>query len=159
MFRPRIHCVRHCTAKSPVLAMQVGMDHRVRLSINSRRHRDGHWLCWIYVYVKHDDVRFFLARCSPAAECFFSRFRPRGKLACYGYIIKHACISAELRGGARRIKLRLAGSIWQGIASRPPETSRSLGTPHVVFQNLIFRYSKLLQFFVLCCFVRRKMAH
>ena len=45
--------------------------------------------------------------------------------------MKHAWISAELRAGARR----LAGSIWQGIAFRLPETSRSLGTPLIVFSN------------------------
>ena len=81
-----------------------------------------------YVYVKYD-LRFFLARCSPAAECVFSHFRPRGKLACHGYIMKHVWISAEPRGGARRIKRCLAGSIWQRIAFRLPETSRSLGAP------------------------------
>ena len=64
----------------------------------------------LYVYVKYD-LRFLLARCSPAAECFFSHFRPWGKLACHGYIMKHGWISAELRGGARCIKRRLAGSI------------------------------------------------
>ena len=77
---------------------------------------------------------FFLARCSPAAKCFFSHFRPRGKLACHGNIMKHVWISAKLRGGARRIKRRLAGSIWQGIAFRLPETSRLLGTPQIVFK-------------------------
>ena len=91
----------------------------------------------IYVYVKYD-LHFFLARCPPAAECLFSHFRPRGNIACHGYIMKHVWISAELRGGARRIKRRSAGSIWQGIAFRPPETSRSLGTPQTVFQMLIF---------------------
>ena len=34
------------------------------------------------MYVKCD-LRVFFARCSPAAECFFSHFRPRGKLACH----------------------------------------------------------------------------
>ena len=78
-----------------------------------------------------------MARCSPAAECF-SHFRPRGKLACHGYVMKHVWISAELRGGAQRIKRRLGGSVWQGIVFRPPETSRSLGTPQIAFQILIF---------------------
>ena len=80
---------------------------------------------------------FFLARCSPATACFLSHFRPRGKLACHGYIMERVWISAELRGGARRIKRRLAGSIWLGIAFRLPETSRSLGTPKIVVQILI----------------------
>ena len=88
----------------------------------------------VYVYVEYD-IYFFLARCSPAAECFFSHFRPRGKLVCHGYIMKHVWISAKLRGGARRIKRRLAGSIWQEIAFRLPDTSRSLGTPQIVFSN------------------------
>ena len=84
-------------------------------------------------------LRLLLACCSSSAECFFSRFRPRGKLACHGYIMNHVLISAELRGGARRIiKRRLAGFIWQEIAFRLPETSRSLRAPHIVFQNLIF---------------------
>ena len=83
-------------------------------------------------------LRVFLARCSPAAEGFFSHFRPRGKLACHGYIMKHVWISAELRGGAWRIKRRLAGSIWQGIAFRLPEMSRSLETPQIVLQFSIF---------------------
>ena len=65
-------------------------------------------------------------------------FRPRGKLACHGYIMKHVWILAELRGGARRIKRRLSGSIWQAIAFRLPETSRSLETPHFFFQIMIF---------------------
>ena len=81
---------------------------------------------------------FVLARCSPAPECFFSHFRPRGKLACHGYIMKHVWISAELRDGARRIKNRLAGSFWQGFAFRLPETSRSFGTPQIVFGFFIF---------------------
>ena len=51
--------------------------------------------------------------------------------------MKHVWISAERRGGARRIERRLAGSIWQGIAFRFPETSWSLGTPQTVFQILI----------------------
>ena len=96
--------------------------------------KKNHYIC---MYAKYD-VRFFLARCSPAAECFFSHFRPRGKLACHGYMMKHFWISAELRGGARRSKHRSAGSIWQGIAFLLPETSRSLGTPEVFFQILIF---------------------
>ena len=70
---------------------------------------------------------------------FLSHFRPRGKLACHGYIIQHVWISAELRGGARRIKRRLAGSIWHGIAFHLLETSKSLGTPQSVVQILIFR--------------------
>ena len=79
-----------------------------------------------------------MSRCFPAPEHLFSHFRPGGKLACHGYIVKHVWISIELRGGDRRIKRRLAGSIWQGIAFRLPETSRSLGTPQTVFQILIF---------------------
>ena len=71
--------------------------------------------------------------------------------------MKQVWISAEHRGGARRIKRRLAGSILQGIAFRLPETSRSLGTPQIVFQNLIYFY-KLLPFFVLRCYFRKKMA-
>ena len=43
----------------------------------------------VHVYVKYD-LRFSFARCPPAAECFFSHFRPRCKLACHGYIMKHA---------------------------------------------------------------------
>ena len=66
--------------------------------------------------------------------------------------MKHAWISAEILGGARCIKCRLSGSLWQGIAFRLPETSRSLGTPHFFIQILIFFY-KLLHFFV-ACFVR-----
>ena len=93
---------------------------------------------YIYTYVKYD-LRYFLARCSPAAECFFSHFRPRGQLACHGYITKHVWLSTKLRGGARRIKRRLAGSICEGIAFRLPETSRSLGTPQqTVLQVLTF---------------------
>ena len=91
----------------------------------------------IYIYVKYD-FRFFLARCSPAAEGFFSHCRPEGELACHGYILKHVWISAELRGGAWHIKRRLAGSIWQGIAFRLPEAGRPFGTPHFVFEILIF---------------------
>ena len=72
---------------------------------------------------------------------FFGSLLPGGRgfllalsaAACHGYIKKHVWISAELRGGARRIKRLLAGSIWQGIAFRLPETSRSLGTPQIVF--------------------------
>ena len=90
----------------------------------------------------------FLARCSPAAECFFSHFRSWGKLACHGYIMKHVWISAELRCGARRIKRLLAGSIWHEIAFRLPETSRSIATPQIVlFRSTVF--DKLFQFFVL----------
>ena len=59
----------------------------------------------IYIYVKYYLV-FFLARCSPAAKGFFSHFRLRGKQDCHGYIMKHVWISAELRGGARRIRRR-----------------------------------------------------
>ena len=91
----------------------------------------------------------FLACCSPAPEGFFSHFWPRSKLACDGwYITKHVWISAELHGGARRIKRRLAGSIWHGIAFRLPETSRSLATTQIVFEILI-NFSKFLFFFVL----------
>ena len=90
------------------------------------------------VYLCKKLSSLFLGRCSPAAECFFSHFWPRGKLACHEYIMKQVWISVERRGGARRIKRRLAGSILQGIAFRLPETSRSLGTPQIVFQNLIF---------------------
>ena len=61
-----------------------------------------------------------------------------GQACLLWYIMKHVWISAELRGGARRIIRRLAGCIWQGIAFRLPETSRSFGTPHIVFQMLIF---------------------
>ena len=89
-----------------------------------------------------------MARCSPAPEGFFSHFRPRGKLACDGYIMKHVWISALLRGGARRIKRRLAGSIWHGIAFRLRETSRSIATPQNIFQILINSYNFLF-FFVL----------
>ena len=92
----------------------------------------------LYTYMSIVILVFVLARCSPAPECFFSHFRPRGKLACHGYIMKHVWMSAELRGGAWRIKRRLAGSIWQGIAFRLPETSRSFGTPQIVFEFLIF---------------------
>ena len=60
--------------------------------------------------------------------------------------MKHVWNSAELRGGARRIKRRLAGSIWQGIVFCLPETSRSRGTPKIVFQ--IF----MLFFFILTTF-------
>ena len=67
--------------------------------------------------------------------------------------MKHAWISAELCGGARNIKRRLAGAIWQGIAFRLPETSSSLGTHQNFFQILIF--DKLLQLFVLRSFVRK----
>ena len=67
--------------------------------------------------------------------------------------MKHVWISAELRGGSWRIKRRLAGSIWHGIASRLPETSRSLGTPQIVVQ--IGYRDQLLLFFVLGCFVRK----
>ena len=67
----------------------------------------------------------------------------------------HVWISAELRGGARRIKRRLAGSFWQGIAFRLPETSRSLGTPKLFFK--FWCCDKLLQFLVLRCFVRTKI--
>ena len=95
------------------------------------------WVLPSCAYVKYDE-RLFLARCSPTVECFLSHFRPRGKLACHWDIMKHAWISAELRGGARSIKRRLAGSIWQGIAFRLPETSRSLGTTQSDFQILIF---------------------
>ena len=87
----------------------------------------------IYAHVKYD-LRLSLARCSPAAECSFSDFRPRGKLACRGYMMKHVWISAELRGGARRIKRHLAGSFRQGVAFRLSEMSRSLGTPQIVFK-------------------------
>ena len=83
----------------------------------------------------------FLARCSPTAECFFPHFRPRGKLAYHGYVVKHVWISAELRGGARRIKRRLAAYLvlyLQAIAFRLPETSWSLETPQIVLQTLIF---------------------
>ena len=89
-----------------------------------------------YVYVKYDH-RFLWARCSPAAEGFFSYFRRRGKLTCHGYIMKHVWISAKLRGSARRIKRRSSGSIWQGIAFRVAETSRSRGTSQIVLQILI----------------------
>ena len=68
---------------------------------------------------------------------FFPHFRPRGKLAYHWYIMKRVLISAELRGGARRIKLRLA-SYLEGIAFCLHETSRSLGTPQIVFQMLKF---------------------
>ena len=105
---------------------------------------------YVHVYVKYY-VRFFSARCFAAAEYFFSHFRPRGKLACHGYIMKYIWISAELRGGARRIERRLAGSIWQGIAIRLPETSRSLGTPQFVFQNfdILINFDSYLFFVVL----------
>ena len=50
-----------------------------------------------------------------------------------------ACLDlGRAPGGVRRIKRRLADSIWQGIAFGLPETSRSLGTPQIVFHNLIF---------------------
>ena len=52
--------------------------------------------------------------------------------------MKHAWILAELRGGVLRIKRRLRGSIWQRIVFRLPETSKSLATPPLVFQFLVF---------------------
>ena len=88
---------------------------------------------YIYMYISRM-VFVVFGSLLPAAECFFSHFRPRGKLACHGYIMKHVWILAELLGGARRIKGRLAGSIWQGIAFRLPETIRSLGIPQLVFK-------------------------
>ena len=49
----------------------------------------AHYSSSIDVYVKYDPSLFF-ARCSPAAKCFFSQLRPRGKLGCHGYnIIKN----------------------------------------------------------------------
>ena len=110
-----------------------------RTSLNTTLGRNA-WIffvTYLYVYVKYY-LRFFWARCSSAAECFFSHFRQRGKLVCHGYIMKHVWVSAELGGGARRIKRRLSGSIWRGIAFRVPETSRSFGIPQIVFQILIF---------------------
>ena len=80
-----------------------------------------------YVYVKNY-LRFVLAPCSPAPEGFFSHFRPRGKLACPEYLMKHVWISAELRGSARRIKRRSADSIWQVVVFRLPEKNRSFAT-------------------------------
>ena len=56
-----------------------------------------------------------------------------GQASLHGYIIKHAWISAKLRGGVRGIKRRLAGSIWQGIAFRLPETSGHLEHPKLYF--------------------------
>ena len=72
------------------------------------------------------------------------------------YVMKHVWISADLRGGARRIKRRSAGSIWQGTAFRLPETSKSPGTPQIVFSNLDILID-FYQVFVRC-FVRKKMA-
>ena len=60
---------------------------------------------------------------------------------------KHVWISAELRGGARRIKRRLAGSTCQGIAFCLPETSRSIGTPQIISQILIFKQFRRTFFF------------
>ena len=81
---------------------------------------------------------FFFGSLLSGGRVFFSHFLPQGKLACHGFIMTHVWILAELRGGVRRIKRRLAGSVWQGIAFRLPETSRSLGTPQIVFQILVF---------------------
>ena len=60
--------------------------------------------------------------------------------------MKHVWISAEPRGGVRRIKRHLADSVWQGIAFRLPETSRSLATLHIVLQILMNFYTFLLFF-------------
>ena len=89
----------------------------------------------------------------------FLAFRPWGKLAFHGYNIKHIWISAELRRGARRSKRRLAGLSWQGIAFRPPETSRSLAEPQIVYSG-VYRFDSLVhkKNNVRCCVVRRKMA-
>ena len=62
--------------------------------------------------------------------------------------MKHVWISVELLGDARRIERRRAGSIWQGIAFRLPETSRSFGTPQFVLQILVNFYNFLFFFVV-----------
>ena len=82
---------------------------------------------------------------------FFSHFRPRDNLACHGCILKHVWISAERWGGVRRIKRRLAGSIYQGMAFRLPETSRSLGTPQIVFKFLYFFLHVYISFSLMNC--------
>ena len=104
------------------------------------------------MYMQNMIFVFFLARCSPAAECFFSQFRPRGKLACRGYIMNHVWISAELRGRARRIKRRLAGSISQGIL-RSASLKRAGHLEHPKLLNFDF----LMNFYIFFrCFVRTK---
>ena len=41
------------------------------------------------------------------------------------WVHHEACLDlGEFCGGARRVKRRLAGSIWQGITFHPPETNR-----------------------------------
>ena len=142
-------CIKHtqCPCRCPLLerrelwsrpTWQRHTSHtqqgNLAMYMQHNSHENEGWACQVCVYVKYD-LRCFWARCSPAAECSFSHFRPRGKLACHGYIMKHVWISAELRGGARRIKRRLAGFIWQGIAFRLPETSRSLGNTPNCFSN------------------------
>ena len=129
-----LHARKSCTALLQLLLYSCVHTVLLRLAFDCRSTATAAAICCCkYVYVKYD-LRLILARCSPAAERFFSHFRPRGKLACHGYIMKHAWISAELRGGARRIKRRLARSMWQRTAFRLPETCRSLGTPQIVFK-------------------------
>ena len=99
------------------------------------------------------DLRGVLARCYSAPEGFFSHFRPRGKLACHGYIMKHVCISAELRGGVRRIKRRLADHLARDCV--PPSRDEQVTRKTPIF---FLHFNKLLRFFVLFCFVCKKMA-
>ena len=73
-----------------------------------------------------------------------------GKLACHGYIMKHVWISAELRGGARRIKRRLAGSIWQGIASASLRRAGHLAHPKLFLKfDIVINFYKILFFVAL----------
>ena len=75
----------------------------------------------MYMYNMHF---VFQASCSPAAEEFFSHFRPRDKQGGRGSITTYVLFPAEHRGGARCIERRWVGSKQKGIALRLAEPSR-----------------------------------
>ena len=109
---------------------------------------------WVHVYEKYY-LRVFLARRSSSAERFFSQFRPRAKLSCHRYFMKHVWISAELCGGARRIKRRLAGNTWLGIIPLPWDEQVTWNTPNS-FQILMICINcyNYLFFVVFVCVIR-----
>ena len=74
------------------------------------------------------------------------------------YTMTHVWISAELRGGARRIERRTARPIWQGKAFRLPEASRSFGIPQNCFSKFDNLINIVVMFFFHRCYVRKKMA-
>ena len=82
-----------------------------------------------------NDLRFFGSLLS-GGRVFHLALSTAGQ-ASLPWVLYEACLDLG-RAPWRRSARRLAGSIWQGIAFRLPETSRSLGTPQIVFQILIF---------------------